>query len=288
MPGIAIVNGGSAGADVVADKLVKRVGSLEVVKVEAEFLSSTVRSAAERGLPFVAAIGGDGTLRAAAEGLVGSRTALLPVPGGTRNHFASQVGFDSLDQVVEAIASGTNLMVDVGSMSDRVFLNNAAVGWYPAVVRRRERLEVEHRFPKWFANLIALAIELPSRHDIEVTVDGERIPTWMLLVGNGVYGLSIADLPDRDNLREGLLDLRVLRSDGTFARLRAALAFLTARIDRSPMLVRVLTPRASVATHPREIDVALDGEVMRVAGPLEFSVRRAALAIKQPRHHPYI
>ena len=283
--GIAIVNASGGHSDAVASELIERVSFLKVVNVEhPQHLRRTVRSAVDEGAAFVAAIGGDGTLRTTAEALLGSATALVPVPGGTRNHFAAQVGLDSLDRVVEAIRAGVVTKIDVGDMSGQVFLNNVTAGWYPAMVRRRERLQ--RKLPKRIANLIAIAIELPRRQRLEVTVNGEHITTWMLFVGNGVYGLSLTELAEREGLRDGLLDIRVLRADGVLAKVRAAFVLLTARVDRSPTLVRLVAPSVSVSTRPRDIDVTLDGEPTRVRGPLEFSIRRGALAIQRPVDAP--
>ena len=283
--GIAIVNASGGHSDAVASELIERVSFLKVVNVEhPHHLRRTVRAAVDEGAPFVAAIGGDGTLRTTAEALLGSATAMVPVPGGTRNHFAAQVGLDSLDRVVDAICAGVVTKIDVGDMSGHVFLNNVTAGWYPAMVRRRERLQ--RKLPKRIANLIAIAIELPRRQRLEVTVNGEHITTWMLFVGNGMYGLSLTELAEREGLRDGLLDVRVLRADGVLAKLRAAFVLLTARVDRSPTLVRLVAPSVSVSTRPRDIDVTLDGELTGVRGPLEFSIRRGALAIQRPVDAP--
>ena len=283
--GIAVVNSGGGHSDEVAAELVERVSSLKIVNVEdPQLLRRTVRAAVAEGAPFVAAIGGDGTLRTTAEVLLDSVTALVPVPGGTRNHFATQVGLGSIDRVVEAILSGVVTKIDVGDMSGQVFLNNVVAGWYPAMVRRRERLQ--KKLPKRVANLIAIAIELPRRQRLEVTVEGERITTWMLFVGNGIYGLSLNEIAEREGLRDGLLDVRVLRADGVLAKLRAAFVLLTARTDRSPTLVRLVAPSVVVSTRPRSVDVTLDGELTCVRGPLEFSIRRGALAIQRPVDAP--
>jgi len=107
-------------------------------------------------------------------------------------------------------------------------------------------------------------------------VNGEHITTWMLFVGNGMYGLSLNEIAEREGLRDGLLDVRVLRAEGVLAKLRAAFVLLTARIDRSPTLVRLVAPRVLVSTRPRNIDVTLDGELTGVRGPLEFSIHRGA------------
>jgi diacylglycerol kinase family enzyme len=117
-------------------------------------------------------------------------------------------------------------------------------------------------------------------------VNGEHITTWMLFVGNGMYGLSLNEIAEREGLRDGLLDVRVLRADGVWAKLRAAFVLLTARIDRSPTLVRLVAPSVLVSTRPRDIDVTLDGELTGVRGPLEFSIHRGALAIQRPVDAP--
>ncbi|MEP6660112.1 MAG: diacylglycerol kinase family protein [Acidimicrobiales bacterium] len=283
--GVAIVNAGGGNSNAVAAELFERVPTLRVIEVEhPHLLRRTVRAAVVDGAPFVAAIGGDGTLRTTAEVLLGSTTALVPVPGGTRNHFATQVGLESVDRVVEAISSGVITKIDVGDMSGHVFLNNVVAGWYPAMVRRRERLQ--RLLPKRIANLVAIAIELPRRQRLEVTVNGEHITTWMLFVGNGIYGLSLNEIAEREGLREGVLDVRVLRAEGVLAKLRAAFVLLTARVDRSPTLVRLVAPSVLVSTRPRAIDVTLDGELTGVRGPLEFSIRRGALAIQRPVDAP--
>jgi undecaprenyl-diphosphatase len=261
--GIAIVNAGGGNSEAVAAELLDRVPTLRLVEVEhPHLLRRTVRAAVVEGAPFVAAIGGDGTLRTTAEVLLGSTTA----------------------RVVEAISSGVITKIDVGDMSGHVFLNNVVAGWYPAMVRRRERLQ--RMFPKRIANLIAIAIELPRRQRLEVTVNGEHITTWMLFVGNGMYGLSLNEIAEREGLRDGLLDVRVLRADGALAKLRAAFVLLTARADRSPTLVRLVAPSVLVSTRPRDIDVTLDGELTGVRGPLEFSIHRGALAIQRPVDAP--
>src|ERR671911_109269 len=58
------------------------------------------REAAVEGYDVVAAFGGDGTVNEVANGLVGTRTALIPLPGGATNVYCRMIGIPT--DVVDA------------------------------------------------------------------------------------------------------------------------------------------------------------------------------------------
>src|SRR6478736_4771433 len=60
-------------------------------------LGERVRALRDAGVPFIGIAGGDGTLRTAAEVLVGGEVPLLAVPAGTHNHFAKDFGITALE-----------------------------------------------------------------------------------------------------------------------------------------------------------------------------------------------
>ena len=107
-------------------------------------------AAAVAGKPRVVVGGGDGTLGTAAAALVGGGSAMGILPLGTRNHLARDLGipFD-LDGAARLIADAPTRTIDLGRLGaggeERVFVNNASIGLYPALVRRRE----ENPAPKW-------------------------------------------------------------------------------------------------------------------------------------------
>ena len=58
------------------------------------------------------------------------------VPAGTRNHFARDLGLDRADPAaaIEAFVAGPEPRVDVATVGERLFLNNASIGVYAALV----------------------------------------------------------------------------------------------------------------------------------------------------------
>ena len=112
---------------------------------EAAFrLSSDVRAAAQalakERPPCIVAAGGDGTVSAVASALVDTEVPLAVLPTGTLNHFARDLGLPAdLGECVRVAVAGKTALVDVGEVNGQVFVNNASIGLYPAIVRRREK-----------------------------------------------------------------------------------------------------------------------------------------------------
>ena len=231
---------------------------------------------------FVAVAGGDGTLRAAAQGLLGTGVPLLPIPGGTRNHFALAVGVCDLETAAKA-ADGPVRYFDVGEVNGRCFLNNSSVGLYPALVVRRE--SYERRMSKLRAQLSAAWEQMRHGRRFRLRMRGEWHRAWLVFVGNGCYGDHLLDFTDRESVGEGVLDIRLVLADRPLARTRVVLALLWG-LNASPLIVRDTCPAAELGLAVETVEVALDGEVERIEAPLRYSVRRGALAVRVPPGTP--
>ena len=101
--------------------------------------------AAADGVDVVVALGGDGTLNEAANGLAGTETALAVVPGGSTNVFDRTIGLvnDPIEATGQLLAAlnrpGSTRRIGLASMNGRYFLFNAGVGLDAAVIARVER-----------------------------------------------------------------------------------------------------------------------------------------------------
>ena len=117
----------------------------------AEDTSEQARQAAD-AWDRVVAVGGDGTVRAVAEGLLkaGTGAALGVIPQGTGNDFARVMGLHQLwtrrrrfgvETVVERLATGPTTRVDVLAANDRLyFVSYCGIGWDALVCRSYTRL----------------------------------------------------------------------------------------------------------------------------------------------------
>lgn len=114
------------------------------------------RDAADRGFDLVISFGGDGTMNEAANGLVGTGTALTVLPGGMANVLCRAIGVP--DDIVEAtghllnrIQASKTRKINVGRMDGRYFVMSCGIGLDAATVRRVEdNPGRKKRFRDWF------------------------------------------------------------------------------------------------------------------------------------------
>ena len=232
---------------------------------------------------FLAVAGGDGTIRCAAGVVAGTELALLPIPAGTRNHFAKEVGIATLEEAAAAGAGGVVTLIDVGEVNGEAFVNNANIGAYPRIVKERDDHVHARRLSKQTATIVAAWSQLRQLHKFNVTVDGgTTYRAWMVFVGNGRYGTSLFDVAERECLDDGLLDVRILRADGRLARLRVVARMLFGRAERSPMAEFDAVQSIELAIDRPRVDVALDGEIVPMTSPLRFRCRAKALRVLVP------
>jgi diacylglycerol kinase family enzyme len=100
--------------------------------------------AANDGFDVVVAMGGDGTLNEAANGLAGTGCALAALPGGSTNVFARTIGLpndpiEATGQLLDALARRAIRRIGLGSVNGRYFLFHTGVGFDAAVVEQVER-----------------------------------------------------------------------------------------------------------------------------------------------------
>lgn len=153
-------------------------------------------AAAADGVDVVVVAAGDGTLNEAADGLIGTDTALAPLPGGSTNVFARAVGYSkhlhaAVDQVVAALDRGGFPRVGVGAAGDRHFLFHLGLGFDAAVVARMERLDPKvKRYAAHPAFAVQTVRTLFSGFDRRVpgihvaTPDGQNHDSFFTVVSN--------------------------------------------------------------------------------------------------------
>ncbi len=188
--------------------------------------------------------GGDGTVATAAGVAVEAGLPLAVFPAGTFNHFAKDIGCDTVAKTVDAIRRGSVACVDLVCLNEsQMVLNTASIGAYPAFVQQREKLE--KRIGKPLAGLYAMLRTLRNDEPVRIRYDNKTLLTSLFFLGNSLY-LPTGFAPSRrTRMDDGLIDVRILETGRRWARTRILTALVLGRLERSPLYHELQVPEFS-------------------------------------------
>jgi len=142
----------TARSRVIIQKALGADHDLEVVETSRRgHAARLARGAAAEGVEVVAVLAGDGTLNEAADGLVGTDTAIAPLPGGSTNVYARSLGIpddpvEAAGELLDALDRKSFRRIGLGRIGDRHFLFHCGVGFDAAVVEAVERRAAFKRY----------------------------------------------------------------------------------------------------------------------------------------------
>ncbi len=241
--------------------------------------------AARAGWPAVVAVGGDGTLHEAANGIMqvaeadGITTRLGVVPCGSGNDFARALGVSALPmEAALGIVRPRERSVDVGRANGRFFVNGVGVGFDARVAARAKRVPLLTGAALYGVALVAeLGANTPSV--LRLLVDGAEVfegPVTMVTISNGFsHGGGFLLCPDA-RPDDGALDVLVVTA---LPRRRVLRLLVRSLGGTHPGLDGIRFHRGArvEVTSPDLLEVHVDGEI------LEGGVRRLDIELL-PKH----
>lgn len=284
---VLVVNpasGSGTGARII-DEVRAKLPAAEIVELDPDDDSvdpvAVLRAAAERA-EVLAVGGGDGTVSTAAAVAKEAELPLAVFPGGTFNHFAKDIGCDTVAKTVAAIQRGNVACVDLMCLNEsRMVVNTASIGAYPTFVRQREKLE--KRVGKPLAGMYAMLHTLRKDQPVTIRYDNKTLQTSLFFVGNSLY-LPTGFAPSRrTRMDDGLLDVRILETGPRLARTRILAALALGRLERSPLYHEMQVPEFRFTAIDGPTVIAHDGEVGEEYGEASFTAMYRTLQVFRPR-----
>jgi len=258
-----------------------------------EQMRNAAREASKAGSPLVIAAGGDGTVRAVAEGLAQTQTPLGILPRGTANVLARELNLPQTDmtKALEICTSGANRAIDLGRIGDRHFLLMASVGFDALAIENVDQAlkGAVGVSAYWVSGFATLASFTPP--ELTLTLDnGETrrsAPAFMVVVANTAsYGGDYRIAPDAV-LDDGLLDICVFEAGPNLpvAVQRAAFAgqmgaMVLGRHRQDPDVRSYRARRIEIVTNPPVL-AQVDGDALGTT-PLLIEVAPKALLVRVP------
>lgn len=242
--------------------------------------ADALRAAAEHA-EVLAVGGGDGTVAAAAGVAIEAGLPLAVFPAGTFNHFAKDIGCDTVAKTVDAIRRGSVVYVDLVCLNEsRMVLNTASIGAYPAFVQQREKLE--KRIGKPLAGLYAMLHTLRHEEPVRISYDNKTLLTSLFFLGNSLYLPTGFAPARRTRLDDGLIDVRMLDAGRRWSRTRVLTALALGRLERSPLYHELQVPEFAFTAVDGPTVIARDGEVGDEYEKASFVAKYRVLPVFRP------
>jgi diacylglycerol kinase family enzyme len=229
------------------------------------------------------ALGGDGTLREAAKGLLGSDVALGPLPAGTANVLAYAFDLPRTPiAAARALAEGEIRTMDVGLANGEPFLMMVSAGLDAAVMAKQS--------PKWKrlfgpAAIVGSGLGQWWTYDypeIGVRVDGQTLEgSFVALCNIPHYGGPYRLAPEA-RIDDGLLDLVCFQGRGALPSLGFGLSMMRGRLGGHPD-IRTAQVREAEILGPLPHGLQIDGDVIQLEPPITVGVGAGSLRVLSPR-----
>ena len=286
---VLIINPRSGGASAARHNLVDecRARGIEPIVLQpGDDMLQLAERAIAGGADVIGVAGGDGSQALVATVAMRHDIAHVVVPAGTRNHFALDLGLDRQDVVgaLDAYVDGVERHVDVAAVNGRIFVNNASVGVYAAVVQSPSYRDAKaSTVVETLPDLVGPdAVPLDLRF---AGPDGTVHPTaHVIMVSNDPYQLHmVAGRGTRERLDRGELGIVALQvpTAGALSRFLALLA--TGRAQRFSGWVEWTASEFRIDSDA-PVAIGVDGEALVLEPPLVFETKPAALRVRLPRH----
>jgi diacylglycerol kinase family enzyme len=250
-------------------------------------MSERISRAREADAEVIVAAGGDGTITALAQALVGSGKILGILPLGTANLLARDLHIPlTLEPWLDALETMEPQDIDVGTINGRMFLHKVVIGVLPALAAGREHIRGEGSGAAiGFLRFLARRLERTRKIAVAVSSDArppvaERVQA--LAVASNSYDEGVGMFFSRASLCDGKLTIYRLKHLTLGDMVRLTLLMLMGNWRDDEALTIEEAKNVTILSKKAALKVMLDGEVETIETPLEFGILPCALPVLAP------
>jgi YegS/Rv2252/BmrU family lipid kinase len=227
--------------------------------------------------------GGDGTINAAALGVIDCKLPLGILPMGTANDLARTLDIPAdVDQAAQIIAEGRTRTIDLGLVNGEPFFNVASLGLSAELAQKLTR-DIKRRYGRLGYALVAMKVLSQARPFSAFIASEEgtvRVRTLQIAVGNGrFYGGGNA-VEKNAAIDDQHLDLYSLELKRAWKLALMARSFRSGEHGAWEEVRAIRAKEFEVRTRrPRPINA--DGEIVTQT-PARFTIRARAVTVFAP------
>jgi YegS/Rv2252/BmrU family lipid kinase len=246
------------------------------------------KAAVKEGIDALAVYGGDGTLREAISGLIGSEIPLAILPGGSANVMATELGIPTdLKEACGLMIHGPleTKAIDVGQFDKRYFVVGISLGFVADIVKGTDRESKNKMGIFAYFLSAAAALRKTKKAAYHLKIDGQERETqglMCLITNTGNLGFSNISFDKHIDVSDGFLDVVVVRKANLSLLKLMVVTFLKReRPDNLELVEHWQGKEISVSSSPKQT-VQCDGEILEKI-PLHIKIIPGAIKVLVPK-----
>ncbi len=246
-----------------------------------EHVGLVASRAAEDGVDMVVAVGGDGTVNTTAKALVHTDTALGVLPTGSGNGFARNIDMPlRVEKALKVLHEPKFRKIDVGSVSDLIFLVSCGLGWEAIIASMFE--DKKFRGVITYTGVVMTTFLQYQPQEIEIVAQPgdwkyQGQPLMFSVANMREFGVGVTITPEAQ-YDDGLLDICLIPHHGLINSVKYAPEMFREQTDQIPGFIGQLAERITIS---RELpgNIHVDGTPYPAGKELEIKVLPSALKI---------
>ena len=251
-------------------------------------LADRIASALAGPADTIVAAGGDGTVLAVAEALLGTDKTLCVLPLGTFNGLARDLRLPlDLTAAVAALPTLVPRSIDVGEVNGRPFLHNVLVGMIPGIAVGREYIRHKVGILAHLGFIRFMVRRLTRTRRIALGIESDDKPVHVerlqtLMVANNSYEQRVGSFMTRRRIDRGTLTFYIIRTLRVRDAVRLAVEMLAGRWRDDEVIEFEAVKTLTLHSKRHRLPVTMDGEILSLEPPLRFTVLPRSLSVLAP------
>jgi len=246
------------------------------------------KAAVVRGYELVVAIGGDGTFKEVASGLVHTGVALGIIPSGSGMGLARDLGIPlNLKGACRALLGGRRREVDTGVINGRYFFCTAGLGFDARIGLIYDERGKGRRgiLPYFYIGAKEFFLFRPEPFQVQIDERHFEVSPLLITIANCRQYGGGAQIAPRAKIDDGLLDLCILKNMSLPRALLNLPKLFTGKIDSISQMDYYQIAQAEIIRE-KPGPIHLDGDPFIEASRLKVSILHKSLVVwAPPRKH---
>jgi YegS/Rv2252/BmrU family lipid kinase len=257
---------------------------IEVPQHSEETISIAKKAAENHDV--VVAAGGDGTINAVLNGIIGTQAMLGIIPIGTGNGIAREFDLPSdPEEIYQILTSGHTRSVDVGEVNGRYFLGTAGLGFDALISKftQTKRGPLRGMWLYFFAGFVMFLNYTPK--EVNLKINGKSInviPLIITIANVKRYGGRALVAPDAKP-DDGLFDVCIIREMSALRLLLNISKLFNGNHIYMPEVAIYRGNEVSISVSDIVVPIHVDGESIGSYSQLDFSLVPKAVKVLVPK-----